>query len=948
GRMPAHWDARAEAESYWEEARWMFKWRMFQEAKRASEASWALGRQTHETAGLRIKAYLECAGNPGLCAVQDHYVIYGRPFKQGVQAWSEIASFASVPEPGKFTDMIRAAELLMEDSRRLANDNQKADPAWVGIAVKTLQQCSSWLRYYYFTAEARAGQDEALPRARELCRQMAEILRQIPASSVGDDKQAFLTTQAEHLAFWSDGPEETLRGYRMLMDSGQWPLIRNRFFNAAYKDLSMKRFHEGGYSWSENVEPSARVGLSNPCLTGWDWETRRRCPALWSGFIDELCNTPKPWIRLEGLMLRCSYSWSGEDFERNLTQLLDFSKAQLDAVATVGLDEKLVADLQTLVDWQVNNLTNPARDRVRNELWGNFKREFSQSVTQRKQLAGRLKEDHDAVVRMTEKEKYLQTQTNFDFMSFDRLFQHDTYAAAEANALLPLLTNYQARIDSVVLGDGREHIKERVQREQARFWIGRLDQQLRAAISNPPPSQANSVVAGQVTRPVQPSPNLLPGGVNPARPSNPLLNNSPDIGRLSIPGLATAANTLEAGRFWRIPAAQDGAVPRMVAYPNIASCCFRDGRLWLEVMPDRAGMSGHADFFAVNLANFAAGKIEFQGEQFSLMNLNGSRRFDVDDQYLYLSLKDSVRRYSFRKHEWEQFTLAGSGRPMRLGPRLFFVNANSILEYYSNGSIQVLASSRRRPAMNLLDSVENYDPGHLFLDAQGGINVCAGSEIYVLPTPSGDWQHLASLPAVSWEEFRLFEDGFIVGNGRGETAEWWGMGGSSGKPELLFRPTVPTGFGAPPPRTSMAALPHWQIQAPSADFCRDKDGLWFLVENSGRSSPSGPGRPLAQGESRQPVMLIRFKFDEPDPIAIPVHFAAPDSSPLQSGAVGRRMGMPPVPGWHQWILESTPAGLIAVHGLTPGFWLIPKAGLDHALASVYAQQATRKTDAVAH
>ena len=55
----AAWNPAAEAERYFEEAKWAYRWQALGELTAASEASWALGQRTKEVAELRIRSYLQ-------------------------------------------------------------------------------------------------------------------------------------------------------------------------------------------------------------------------------------------------------------------------------------------------------------------------------------------------------------------------------------------------------------------------------------------------------------------------------------------------------------------------------------------------------------------------------------------------------------------------------------------------------------------------------------------------------------------------------------------------------------------------------------------------------------------------------------------------------------------------------------------------------------------------
>jgi hypothetical protein len=349
-------------------------------------------------------------------------------------------------------------------------------------------------------------------------------------------------------------------------------------------------------------------------------------------------------------------------------------------------------------------------------------------------------------------------------------------------------------------------------------------------------------------------------------------------------------------------------------------------------------MTGEADFFGVNPATFAIERVEFRVPGSMLMNMERHRLFELDEHHLYLWVQNTIWRYAFQERTWDPFTMAGGGRPVRLGGRLFFISANNLLEYTPDGSIQVLASSRRRPAVNLLDNLDNYNLGHLFLDSSGAIELYVGNEVYSLPSRSQDWRHEASLPPGRWSGVGLFDDGFLAQVGMMD-GDYWGTYGPCAKPQLLFHNVTTRPHPLMPGEKTNPRPAHWHWPAPSSDVCEDKDCLWFLV------TPGAPRRenantqlPPGSGPARD-VTLVRFKYDEPDPIAIPIHLAAQETDSMETPT-----RVPFMIVSRQRMLQATPEGLVLIKGSCAGFWLVPRTGLDQAIASVSERRSAKNHD----
>ena len=374
------------------------------------------------------------------------------------------------------------------------------------------------------------------------------------------------------------------------------------------------------------------------------------------------------------------------------------------------------------------------------------------------------------------------------------------------------------------------------------------------------------------------------------------------------PNLEKTLGSIHSVRFWNIPASQEDK-PEKSSRGQIVSACYRDGRLWVQALFGQMPTVSSAGFYGVDLKTFSTQQVEYHGEGYSFtlemargMVMRNRREFDVDSNYLYLCMKDSVGRYSFQKQTWEQFSPAGDGKPQRLGQRLFFTSSNSILECLPDGTLQLVASCRRRPALNALDYLDDYASCHLFVDGKGRLNVYAGHELYAL-SGTNDWKRYASLPMRDDAAAQLFDDGFIT-----ENHDWWGMFGPCLKPELLFRtPTQPSPRYAPPAKTQ---APRWPAPPPAREACLDGDCVWFLVDSS-RPIPGAPGSSQAEDLS-----LVRFKYDETNAVRIALDLSQPQS------AAGPR----------QWTLATTPEGFIATQTAVPGFWFIPRDELNRAVA----------------
>ncbi len=271
------WNAAEEAAAYEREAQWAMRWGMFGEAQSACESSWALGRQTKEVAELRIRAYA-AAGIP--------------PHSDALSTNPENPAYA--PDPARLAPAIRAFELYQQGFRSFAFNEPKPDTNWYSLAVELLN--SELLRQFNYYPQLRGGQEPQLATLRSLSRETVALLQNHPLydnlrirmratledgySSImlGDFGRFNNTTNLPVMAFlrlgacWYETPEEALAAYREIADS---PCCTSPV----------------------KILRSITSSVGTP-------RDQRRAPALWQGFINELCVSTNALKQVEGCFLR--------------------------------------------------------------------------------------------------------------------------------------------------------------------------------------------------------------------------------------------------------------------------------------------------------------------------------------------------------------------------------------------------------------------------------------------------------------------------------------------------------------------------------------------------------------------------------------------------------------------------------------------------------------------
>jgi len=374
------WNAADEAEEFFGEAKWAYRWGVLPEAQAASEAAWALGKRTKELSMLRIRAYADDVGS-----VNEHGNLF-------VPAY---------PDPEKLPALVRALELYCRDTPVIFTNTLASDPDSVLDGIRVFRLAVPLVDGFYQTAELREGRQEQLAELRRLCRQLCSIL---------EAKVPQLDAEAT-AEVWS----------------GRLPVSVRQLYGALQQQLVMYdlvKWEEGSvlFERPEDCLPLFRQMLERgfmpterPRIIGWTWEERKRVPKVRRQFIEDLCASTNPAIRMDGLSLALISAgfYPEAEFHAREEELLAaiwndrawvFSRAEHAAILECA--ETILRDKYNEVD--VNRC---------------FTREPFASFRQNLRRA------------------YLMTVTNIDPKVAEALFKcrYPTVSADEATELIPLL-----------------------------------------------------------------------------------------------------------------------------------------------------------------------------------------------------------------------------------------------------------------------------------------------------------------------------------------------------------------------------------------------------------------------------------------------------------------------------------------------------------------------------
>ena len=243
------WNAADEAEHFYTEAQWALKWKLSPQAQAAAESAWALGKRTPESARLVVRAYVENLPENGING-------------------SDIPVYA-IPNADWFAPLNRGAEFFVQNAPVLFAETNSLASFQLGLRL--LRPALGQLESYYYAAEQRAGQAEALLALRDNVRRMIRVLDVHPLTNT---TRRFSPSQDPKVLYpklkWSEGgiaferPEEAADFYRTFLDVGiRFPTL--------------------------------------PRIIGWTWADRQRVPAVFRDLIATANLSTNALVQVEGL-----------------------------------------------------------------------------------------------------------------------------------------------------------------------------------------------------------------------------------------------------------------------------------------------------------------------------------------------------------------------------------------------------------------------------------------------------------------------------------------------------------------------------------------------------------------------------------------------------------------------------------------------------------------------
>ncbi|MFO1514101.1 MAG: CsgG/HfaB family protein [Verrucomicrobiota bacterium] len=250
-RDPAPWEPADEANQFYAEAQWAFRWKLYPQAQAASESAWALGRRTPESAQLLVRSYVESMPDSSVNGDDGMHVL-------------------QIPDASAFPKLDRGLEFVLQNAPVFFGSTNSLDSFTLGMRL--LRQAFNQLEGYYY-ARRNAVRTRGRPARAAVQRpphveeglevQAATITNEVKWN---DPRLTFAALRWREGGVAFERPEDALGFYRDLLSAGAKP-----------------------------------AGL--PRIIGWTWPDRQRTPAVMRQLVDDARTSTNPAVRLEGLLL---------------------------------------------------------------------------------------------------------------------------------------------------------------------------------------------------------------------------------------------------------------------------------------------------------------------------------------------------------------------------------------------------------------------------------------------------------------------------------------------------------------------------------------------------------------------------------------------------------------------------------------------------------------------
>ncbi len=440
--------------------------------------------------------------------------------------------------------------------------------------------------------------------------------------------------------FWQETPEDCVALYRNLMNSPVFCYIHDDFSSPE---------------------------LPTPRLTAWNEQDRKRIPAVWNDFVQELSSSTNVLWRMEAKALAMADATSYEQSQSARNALFEIIRSNR---------TELVANNVELFyrGWGLGYL-NPELDAL--------DQEYRDKTIPARQTA----------LAFEKQKKYLANFTPYKFQTFQNTFAVRSFTKAQAVELLPLIAAYKSNLIART-----SSTPEKFKAQADAQWIAVFLERGVDEIVNPP----------------QPPP-------APARiqtPPKPVA-----IAKIAAPFPVSTdpseivTNVITVSKFLPIPL--DGLPGDQISGVTVTAHHWLEGKLLLDfqygaflysfdaksnwqqtrsvTFPAIAILDPAAEHW--NVISCPEVNIMAQSHFYHRSTLWRGQLFNCDD--------GQIKKYDFAGHQWQVLPISdGSNYELfNVNDHLYAANQNMIFEIIDDGkSTRILASNRRNPPVSKLDT----------------------------------------------------------------------------------------------------------------------------------------------------------------------------------------------------------------------------------------------------
>jgi hypothetical protein len=961
------WSSTDEAEQFFRQASWAFKWKDLKEAQAAADSAWTLGKKDPACAELRIEAYLATVldGFGGIGSTGWVYV--GRTDKNGkalalpardleiqnLLRGYEAAGYAGIACSVKligqnqhvhsqYIDRLPPLEcvnrtthvidLYRQFAATLPGTNLDIGSRWHSIGVEVLSRAGEVLMPFSLWRELDPRTKTALHNLRSAARELDQWLSSIAdvrnvyySLSLADSHErserlhrfpSIYACQAAWGGYWRETPEDGVTMYRELLGSPAFGLLHERLWKAS---------------------------LMRPPITGWDAQARARIPGLWNQFLSELGSSTNLLWKMEGLGLAINSAESDANAFRHLEALMALIRENREQLASIP------AALFTW-QWSLDQVwAGMGNGSVLSSIEKRWEACYAKELSSLSlsnfdcHLAAKMAQEFKPVF---ERQLAYVTQTpagTNDFPAFAKLFLRSEYSREQAAELLPRLTAYRSNL-TLILGSQTNTTHPDLQKKAA--WLVHREEGLKRQIQSPPSSPKPDLIPSPVPQPV------LQIRQPPAQ-----TNNTPSP---APPQPQPPIGLVEVSKAFKLPLASlQGHCAR---WPIITAHHYQEDKLLFDLSytdQQESAPPGTQNRMTWGIAMKAIATFDPVSARWDVLDcLENPADVNANWSYyrtclfhgdVYCSDFRKTRRFDARSRQWlplglldgENYGLAS------FNGHLYGVSATSICEIADEGkTIHLLASARREPHITGLDA-RGFDVNMALLPGpDGGLRI---------RTPERDWEWTRN----NWRALESPRPALRVASSRDctEIFEYAGLflHTSSWDPAYLYclrpqdsksvlwlkdknraQPVGSTTDRSPDARNATIPPPLWvtpdDISLIECARAVCGDDLYLLADRSQLKRMSNKLNSVTNHQVLTPLgyhsELLRFTPGWKIPQRIRLRFDAPDIAPPVSSF---RPATPvsPLPGnwmvissnWLCFGLENS--GSATAISYVPGIWVLP-------------------------